>query len=958
MRAKVSVLLMMAAVCIAGLALLAQSSQAPVFRSGVELLEVEVSVVDGSGKPVDNLRAPEFSVSVDGQLRRVVSSEYISDVSAESQLAGITVDPYVSNNTDRRPGRLIVLVFDQNNMTMDRLRGALDPVRKFIDSLAPNDRVALMSIPSPGPRVDFTTNHAQIKAALNGVMGHGSVERSRFNISNYEALTFDEKSDAMAIQRMLARLCGDVSPGALANCGSDVEQDAMQLAQRIRLQATESVSALGVLLKNLKEVEGSKSLILLSQGLNLEGTHSEAGSLAQLAAEGRTSVNVLLFDWSATDASERMVSATQGADRDLREAGLESFASRSRGSLFRINTNPIYTFERITRELAGHYLLGVESPAADRDGKHHDIKVKVQRQGTQVRARQQFQYVSRAPNTWSRDDLMGRVLRSPSSATEIPMRVTTYSYQDSPAGNDRVRIIVAAEMDPTTNGAVDVAIGHALYDEEGRTVDVGQERKIYSPNSDRPLRYEMALSVNPGKYRLRIAAIDLAGNSGSVEREVQAWRTSGQELALGDLMLAGVRDTRGGAIRPPVLLKVDDGQVATFTELYTNKPGSLDDAKVSFEIAEDADGPMLKSDLAQYRMRGDGTSAQAGAILPVGALPPGRYVVRAVVSNGGHTVGKLVRPFILLPGNTAGLKAGTAAAGATSPDAANRASAATGSTSVGSSPAAATSSVMIVPGADAGLVSAKASSFRKEDVLKPEILRAVFNAMDKSHPSAKAALSKARAGQLEGTALMALDAGDQAAGAVLRGLEFLSKGQLDPAATQFGVALRNAPDSALASFYLGACYAAAGKDREAITNWDRARAANVPVPSIGAIIAEAWIRLGQPGQAVAPLADALAKQPQNDAVRKDLAIAQSRAGQHPEAYATIAPYLARNENDADALMVALQAIYQAHAEGKSIETPEQDKAKAVEYAHAYAAANGPNQALVDKWLQFLGAGGK
>ncbi|HEV3215943.1 MAG TPA: VWA domain-containing protein [Vicinamibacterales bacterium] len=934
---------------LAGLA--AQSAQAPVFRSGVELLEVEVSVVDGSGKPVDNLRAPDFAVSVDGQLRRVVSSEYISDVSAESQLAGVTVDPYVSNNTDRRPGRLIVLVIDQNNMTMARLRGALESVRVFIDSLAPNDRVALMSIPSPGPRVDFTTNHKQVKAALNGVMSNGEIDRTRFNISNYEALALDEKSDAMTIQRMLARLCGDASPGALATCGSDVEQDAMQLAQRIRLQATESVSALGVLLKNLKEVEGSKSLILLSQGLNIEGTHSEAGSLAQLAAEARTSVNVLLFDTSPTDASERMVSATQGADRDLREAGLESLASRSRGALFRINTNPTYTFERITRELAGHYLLGVESPVADRDGKRHDIKVKVQRQGTQVRARQQFQYVSRAPNTWSRDDLMGRVLRSPSSATEIPMRVTTYSYQDMPAGSGKARIIVAAEIDPTTNGAVDVAIGHALYDEEGRLVDVGQERKIYSPNSDRPLRYETALSVNPGKYRFRIAAIDLSGNSGSVEREVQAWQTGGQQLALGDLMLAGIRDTRGGAIRPPVLLKVDDGQLAAFTEVYTNKPGSLDDAKVSFEIAEDADGPMLKSDVAQYRLRDDGTSAQAGAILPVGALPPGRYIVRAVVSSGGRTVGKLVRPFLLLPPNTAapkggGTAAGATAAGATPADAAN----------AGNRPSDASSPVTIAPGADAGLVGANAASFRKEDVLQPDILRAVFDALDKSHPSARAALSKARAGQLEGTALMALDAGDQAAGAMLRGLEFLSKGQLDPAATQFGVALRNAPDSPLAGFYLGACYAAAGKDREAITNWDRARAANVPVPAIGAIIGEAWIRLGQPGQAIAPLADALARQPQNDALRKDLAIAQSRTGQHPEAYATIAPYLARNENDTDALIVALQAIYQAHAEGKSIGTADEDKAKAVEYAHAYAAAKGPNQALVDKWLQFLGTG--
>ena len=944
MRSTV-VSVVLAACSIAGLA--AQSSQTPVFRSSIELLEVDVSVVDGSGQPIENLRVPEFSVNVDGRPRRVMNAEYISDVSAESQLAGVTVDPYVSNNTDRRPGRLIVIVIDQNNMTMDRLRGALDATRKFIDSLAPNDRVALMSIPSPGPRVDFTNNHAQVKAALNGVMGHGDIERGRYNISNYEALVFEEQSDQMAIQRMLVRLCGDVGPAALAVCGSDVEQDALQLAQRIRLQATESVSALGVLLKNLKEVEGPKSLILLSQGLSLEGTQSETGSLAQLAAEARTNVNVLLFDWSASDASERVASTTQGADRDLREAGLESFASRSRGALFRVNTNPVYTFERITKELAGHYMLGVESVASDRDGKHHDIKVKVLRQGTQVRARQQFQYVARTPNTWSRDDLMGRVLRSPSSATEIPMRVTSYTYQDLPPSAGKVKIIVAAEIDPTTNGTVDVAIGHALYDQDGRTVSAGLERKIYSPNSDRPLRYEMALSVDPGKYRFRIAAIDLAGNSGSVEREVQAWQTAGQEFALGDLMLAGVKDTRGGTIRPPVLLKVDDGQVATFTELYTSKPGSLDDAKVTFEIAEDADAPMLKSDVAAYRARTDGTSAQAAAILPVGALPPGRYVVRAMITNSGKVVGKLVRPFVLLPNSAAGAKTGTTAKAAGTTNATDAAA--------GPNAAAATSSVMMIPGADAGLVSGQQAGFRREDVLKPDMLRAVFDVMDKSHPSAKAALAKARGGQFEGTALMALDAGDQSAGAVLRGLEFLSKGQLDPAATQFGVALRNPSDSALASFYLGACYAAAGKDREALTNWERARAANVPLPSMGVVIADAWLRLGQPGQAIAPLADALARQPQDDAVRRDLAIAQSRIGRHQEAYATVTPYLANHQGDADALMVALQALYQVHAEGKSIETPEQDNAKAVQYARAYAAANGPSQALVDKWLQFLGA---
>jgi predicted Zn-dependent protease len=200
---------------------------------------------------------------------------------------------------------------------------------------------------------------------------------------------------------------------------------------------------------------------------------------------------------------------------------------------------------------------------------------------------------------------------------------------------------------------------------------------------------------------------------------------------------------------------------------------------------------------------------------------------------------------------------------------------------------------------------------------------------------------------------MALDAGDETAGAILRGLELLTKGQLDPAATQFNAAIRSAPDSALASFYLGACYAAAGRDRDALTNWERARAAHLAIPGLPVVTAEAYLRLGQPAQAVDPLTEALGAQPQNDSVRKSLAIAQSTLGRHDQAYATIEPYLQRNSADPDALMVALLAIYQIHAQGKSVGSPDQDLARAAAYAKAYAAANGPNQALVEKWLQFL-----
>ena len=395
------------------------------------------------------------------------------------------------------------------------------------------------------------------------------------------------------------------------------------------------MDALGALLKNLEDVDGSKSLVLLSQGLILEESQSDAAMLAELAAEARVNVNVLLFDAAGTNAASRAMSETQTEDRGLRETGLTQVATRSRGALFHVISGPESSFARITAELSGHYILGVEPLASDRDGKPHNIRVQVRPQG-HVAPRAAAISISGALGerlVARRSD--GPRAALPSPATQIPMRVTTYAYQGAAPQSQKAQIVVAADIDPPTSGVVDVAIGHALYDQMGRAVDVGQERKIYSANSDRPLRYEIGILVNPGTYRLRLAAIDLSGNSGSVDREIYAPQTNSQDLAVGDLMLASAHDFEGGVIRPPVLPRVDDGLVQAFTEIYTNKPGSLAQAQVAFEVAEGPDAVALKSNTVSFQAKPDGMSAAAAANVSVAALPPGRYVVRAMITSSG-----------------------------------------------------------------------------------------------------------------------------------------------------------------------------------------------------------------------------------------------------------------------------------------------------------------------------------
>jgi tetratricopeptide (TPR) repeat protein len=641
------------------------------------------------------------------------------------------------------------------------------------------------------------------------------------------------------------------------------------------------------------------------------------------------SINVLMYTPPVMSASQQYASETPNQDRDLREAGLETLASRSRGTLFRVAANPQYVFDRVRSEISAHYMLGVEPVERDRDGRAHQIRVEVKRSGVQVRARRQVKYTVRTPNTWSRDVLMGRVLRSPSSSTELPMRVSTYTFRDETPG--KVKVIVAAEISPESmEKELDVAVGYAIFDELGKAVVGGQERKIYSANSDLPLRYEIALGVDPGQYRLRIAAIDLAGKSGSVERDVAAFGMGNHEFALGDLILSAVRQGKGGDVRAPVILRIGDGRLATFTEFYTNKPGVLDDTDVRFEIAASEDGAALQSTLAQLSERTDKTLRQATSVMPVGALPPGRYLARAVFTRGSKTVGKLTRPFEVL---------GTGLSTAAPPDSPGAKVDAAGERSAVR---------------DTGLqVGVKLSAFKKEDALTGEMLRATFDVIDKNHPAVKAATARARTGKIEGTAMLALDAGEQSAGSILRGIELLQKGQLDPAANQFNVALRTPADAPLASFFLGVCYAAVGRDKEAVAAWERARAAQLSVPSLHSFLASGLLRLGQPAQALEPLRISLEREPQNDDIRRNLAIAQSFVGLQSDALSTITPFLDRNPSDADALLVALHALYQLRVDGKSAGSAADDTARAASYARAYEAAKGPHGALVDKWVEFM-----
>src|SRR5688500_18396445 len=80
----------------------APPAQGPTFRTGVDVIAVDVAVVDAKGQPVENLLPPDFIVEIDGEPRRVVSADHVKiDIEAARREAA---DPFETlYTTNLRP---------------------------------------------------------------------------------------------------------------------------------------------------------------------------------------------------------------------------------------------------------------------------------------------------------------------------------------------------------------------------------------------------------------------------------------------------------------------------------------------------------------------------------------------------------------------------------------------------------------------------------------------------------------------------------------------------------------------------------------------------------------------------------------------------------------------------------------------------------------------------------------
>jgi VWFA-related protein len=373
------------------------------FRSGLDVIAVDVQVIDRNGVPVSGLGPDKFEVTINGKRRRVLSADLVESRSAttlspEERAAAAAGPPVIPTLP-----RVVFIAVDCLSFDASASRHVIATAREFIDRLPATDQVGLFAYPY-GPKISPTTDHAAVSRSLSTVMGQRDVPSNQFNLRPAEivdlsaAASSSSPREASLLESVARRECGNPPEDV---CRQRLMLEITGAALYYEGQGNAGLGMLRSLLEQVSVLKGRKTLVLISAGMMASDVPGGRPDISELgmqvgkeAARSNTSIYTLYLDTSAIDRFSAQVQKSdknlQSEARDSEVLGrwLDQFSGAAGGALFRVQVGSgEYAFNRVLNEISAYYLLGVEPGEEDRDGRTHEIKVKTNQKNVILRGR-------------------------------------------------------------------------------------------------------------------------------------------------------------------------------------------------------------------------------------------------------------------------------------------------------------------------------------------------------------------------------------------------------------------------------------------------------------------------------------------------------------------------------------------------------------------------------------------
>jgi VWFA-related protein len=581
-----------------------QETPQPTFRGGVSLVNVDVVVSDRSAQPVTDLTQADFEILENGKPQDI---EQFKLVAVDGRLGPDDPEPrQVRSLGDeetelaRDDVRMFVMFLDDYHV----MRALSTQVRQRLvafvrKQLGPKDLVAIMYPLTPVSALTFTRDQDFIVDALGRFEGRADDMVPRNPAE--EAYHFRPWGEVRAIRRQVV------------------------------------LSALQGLAVRLGSVrEGRKSVLYVSAGF-AAGTRGK-GSLLDDAVTAANRNNVAFYPLDPRGMT--------GGRINMGVRDFMSLLAEETGGRATVGRN---TFDAsladMVRDASAYYLLGYTTRAGN-DGKFHEIKVRVKRNGLDVRARQGYWAMSAedalraaAPPTPDVDPsivaALGTIERGVARQGSGKTWVGT-SRGD--AGRTRVTVVFEAAVPTSERGAAAAArLSVGADDTSGNSLFRGQAADTAGTLRSRSLAFEVA----PGTMDLRLGLED----AGGTVLDSDSRRLRVPDLSTG-LALSTPRLFRARTAREVATLRSDAAAVPLAAREFSRAERLL----IRFDLYNSPDPSPPRASLMNRRgqtlLALPVAAASAGGTHDIefglGSVTAGDYVVEIAAGEAGKEVKALV----------------------------------------------------------------------------------------------------------------------------------------------------------------------------------------------------------------------------------------------------------------------------------------------------------------------------
>ena len=625
--------------------------QTPTFRSRIDSVSVDVIVTDRQGNPVTDLTPEDFEIRERGRPQAIETFKLVRT----AYLPGEPVPPEIlstdehTRQTSDEANRLFVIFLDDYHVRLGNSFSVREKVAQFLSQLSPRDLVAIVTPLSQFSATTFTRNHDASAGIVMGFRGR------KFDYTPRHPLEEQYAGEPPAVQERfrndmvisaLGRLCEwlgtlrdgrktilFVSEGLTGTLPQGVQTtDALYGGQRTAGPANDS------------QAYFQEAMVMGDLDRVFRVASRANAAIYTLDARGLATSDFGINDNVTQMQGQQALSRTMDTMRVI--------AEETDGRAIVGRNDPLPALRQMVRDSGTYYLVSYTSSFAPRDGKFHEIEVRVRRRNVDVRARKGYWAISpdsieraaavavnrpTAEVTEALDALAESV--EPGRGRSVTMSVSA-SRGSSP---ERARVTVAWEAAAGTPGMVTDTADRVVVTANAITgQQLFQGTVARDANAARPAG-QITFDAPAGMLNVRSVAESARGQrleSNELMFDVPDFSGTGPQLTSVDLF-------RGRTARDIQLVRTAEHPVPAVVRTFSRAervllrfgaygPGGTTPA-ISMKLLSRAGTSMatLPAPVA-------GQNGMLEAEMALASFPPGDYLIEISAESDGTVVRKLL----------------------------------------------------------------------------------------------------------------------------------------------------------------------------------------------------------------------------------------------------------------------------------------------------------------------------